>query len=291
MITVVYDGNLGNNLFQYVFGRLLAERLGLALEADPISGIPATGDAVEGEVYKGEPLVLRSQKPDLAVLQAHPRQPILLTGYFQRAEYYTPYRDRIRKWLTMDIDCGPAPGANDLVVGVRRGQDYIPRHGIPLSYYDRAIEHVDHDQLHICSDSSDDPFIKTLASKYGGIVRAPGALDNLRFITQFRQMVISNSSFLWWAAFLSDADPVIYPRPANGFWSRNDPLSRNIELEVDDRRYCYLDCDPYVSEFPLEIARIRYDGAKNAVKDFVRPLLWFKKPVAPSSPYRFREED
>ena len=44
MIDVKYNGGLGNNLFQYCFGRILAERLGYALAAPPIPGFAGTYD-------------------------------------------------------------------------------------------------------------------------------------------------------------------------------------------------------------------------------------------------------
>lgn len=40
MIEVRYRNRLGNNLFQYALGRILAEEKGYALKAAPIAGFP-----------------------------------------------------------------------------------------------------------------------------------------------------------------------------------------------------------------------------------------------------------
>ena len=46
MIHVEYGGRLGNNLFQYCFGRILATELGYKLEAPRINGFQGTWDNV-----------------------------------------------------------------------------------------------------------------------------------------------------------------------------------------------------------------------------------------------------
>src|ERR1035438_1108189 len=104
MVEVIYDGGLGNYLFQYCFGRILAEKLGYKLVASPIPGIRGTYDVVDGHNYGTETiLTLRGQKPDLSFLNnAESKNHLLLTGYFQRYEYYEQHGQRIRNWLAIE---------------------------------------------------------------------------------------------------------------------------------------------------------------------------------------------
>ena len=142
MVEVIYDGNLGNQLFQYSFGRLLAERLGYRLVAPSIPGFPRTCDRVMGASHPdGEVVVLRGQKPDLQkVLDNHGRGlHVLLTGYFQRSEYYQPHVQRIRGWLQPEGKVDVRISPDDVVLSIRRGRDYIPQYGLPLSYYEEAL--------------------------------------------------------------------------------------------------------------------------------------------------------
>lgn len=256
MVEVVYDGNLGNNLFQYCFGRILAERLGYSLKAAPIDGFPGTSVAVGGKNYEGAIQInLRGQSPDLSFLmKADPRRHILLTGYFQRFEYYEHHRRQIGEWLAT-TSLGPSINAEDAVVGVRRGRDYIPQHGLPLSYYEDAIGRLSYSRLFICTNDASDRFVRHLAKKFGAIIRPPNALDNFSFIKSFNKIVISNSTFLWWAAFLSSAQTIICPVPASGFWSQNDPLSAKIDLRVPESRYVYVSAEMYKAEFLTEKVR------------------------------------
>lgn len=282
MVEVIYDGNLGNNLFQYCFGRILAGKLGYRLSAKPIAGFPRTHDLVDGAAYPlEEKLILRGQKPDLEFLnRTSLRYHVLLTGYFQRYEYYAPHVQSIRKWLKIEDRIEFKPGADDVLLGIRRGKDYIPRHGLPISYYEAALASIDHDRVFICTNEPEDPFVRHFKNKYRALIRAPGALDNLSFIKKFNKIIISNSTFLWWAAFLSDAREVVFPRPTNGFWSASDPSSRNISLEIPEERYKYLECEPYRSEFLSEKLRVQSDKFLHAVKATVRRV--FPVPAAAS---------
>lgn len=293
MVEIHYDGNLGNNLFQYCFGRILAEKLGYELVVRPLPGFPGTYEKVEGQRYEsGSPIILRGQNPDLSfTADAGLRRKIVLTGYFQQARFYEPHAQRIREWLRTDHAVQADIGASDVVVGVRRGRDYIPRHGLPLSYYDRALASLGFKKVFLCTNEPGDPFVRHLARKYDAPIRPPGALDNLSFISKFQQIVISNSTFLWWAAFLSSARAIIFPRPSNGFWSKGDPLSRNIELELKDPRYQYLASEEYSSEFLSEKLQNWQDAGRSLARRWVKKIVPGLGNHAPRSPYRFSDDD
>ena len=49
MITVVSQGGLGEQMFQYAFSRILAAKYGYALHAQPIFGFPNTYERQSGE--------------------------------------------------------------------------------------------------------------------------------------------------------------------------------------------------------------------------------------------------
>jgi len=306
MVKVVYDGNLGNWLFQYCFGRILAERLAYRLDAPPIPGIPGTYDTVSGADYSGlAPVILRGQKPDLSFLERPdtPRQ-LLLTGYFQRYEYYVPQRKRILEWLAVDDDIPVDVTSDDVVVTIRRGRDYIPRYGLPLSYYENALASMSYDRVFVCTNEPEDEFVKNFSRRHGAIVRGggftggrtgrgylPGALDNLVFIMKFNKIVMANSSFAWWAAFLSDAAEVVGPRPASGMWSAADPISRNMNLEVPEPRYRFLDCEAYRSVFLRERIQNILEHSAIEAKNRVGRLFPFLRRGSsrPEPPFVFHD--
>ncbi len=308
MVEVIYDGGLGNWLFQYCFGRILAETLGYKLVAKPIPVFPGTYDLVDGHDFSLEKmLILRGQKPDLTFIKnVDSKYHLLLTGYFQRYEYYEHHAQRIRDWLAVKDHIQFNARVNDVILSIRRGRDYIPQYGLPISYYEDALASIDFDRVFICTNEPDDPFIQFLKKKYNATVRGGGfqrglvgenylseALDNFLFIKKFNKIVISNSSFPWWAAFLSDASEIVFPRPTNGLWSPNDLNSKNISLEVNEDRYRYLNCEKYKSEFLSEIIRNYYDetivSAKSQLKKWF-PVLRKKRQAKEGRVFRFHED-
>lgn len=308
MIEVVYNGGLGNNLFQYCFGRILAEKLGYQLKAQPIPGFEGTYESVEGASYPGlAMLTLRGQRPDLSFLDNPTgiKRHILLTGYFQRYEYYKSCSLQIKEWLRLDDRIDASIGENDIGLSIRRGRDYIPQYGLPLSFYERALDSTSFSNVYICTNEPDDRFVTYLAKKYRAVIRPGGfqggklgssyladAIDNLIFLKKFKKLIISNSSFAWWAAFLSEAQEIYYPRPSTGMWAPVASVSKNLDLEVDEERYRYIECEPYRSQFLSEIVRVQIDrtgknirSAANRVLGPLRPARQQKTPV-----YRFEEE-
>lgn len=307
MIQVIYNGGLGNMLFQYCFGRILAQTLGYRLDAKPIRGFEGTRDIIDGKDFSGPvEVVLRGQRPDLKLVDQarNANAKIVLTGYFQRYEYYEPYANEVRKWLHVSDPILDKVGKNDVVISMRRGRDYIPRFGLPLSYYEGALASTFYEDVHICTNEPDDPFVKYFVRKYGAKVRPGGfrggkitdsyfeeALDNFCFIKKFNKIIISNSSFAWWASYLSNAEEIFFPRPATGMWAPNDPISRNMALEVNEPRYRYLPCEAYKSEFFVEKLGVCLDGAKRFAKPKIKRIVPFIGKTAKPAQGRYRFEE
>src|SRR5262245_42420368 len=112
MISIRRKSRLGDFLFQYVFGRLLADRFGYKLVATPIVGFPRTREEVPGEELLS-PLITweghwpRSRRTGQALTKAELFEPpngmLLLDGEFQRFELFADYREIIRSdWLRSD---------------------------------------------------------------------------------------------------------------------------------------------------------------------------------------------
>ena len=122
-------------MFQYCLGRILAEELDFALQADALPGFPNTRQKIEGLSLEEPEQLLSGQKIDWDEVWAdRSHRRIVLDGWFQRYEYYRPWRREIRQWLAID----PAVQAPEIkpgvVVHVRR-TDYVQmRWALPFSY-------------------------------------------------------------------------------------------------------------------------------------------------------------
>lgn len=175
-----------------------------------------------------------------------------LEGYWQSEQFFRPVETQIKKLFTSPFpEVAEIPlvseirgDGNAVCVQVRRG-DYaanpkiLEKHGVMSpAYFQRALAHL-HRQRHVSQVFvfTDD---KDWASKHlqlphnTRIVSLPSEFDtpvvNLLALSQGHRFVISNSTFGWWGAWLSDSPgtSVVAPRR----WFRD--LSRDGSLLVPD---------------------------------------------------------
>lgn len=244
IVQVSYKGALGNQLFQFVLGRILADNLGFSLQASAIPGFASTsGFAADASPLEEADEIHEGQRLDLqSILNNREPRRIHLEGYFQRYEYYRPYKNMIRsRWLLPLPSVGCAPEPTDLVMHVRR-KDYISYGwAASFSYYKLALEQLDFKRLVIVTDDPRDPFFLRFR-RYRPLYFKGDAQESFAYIARANKLVISQSSFSWWAAFLSSAELVVMPRPNYGIWA--DP---DVDLTIDDEpRFMALDChEPY----------------------------------------------
>jgi len=243
MVEVVYKGRLGNNLFQYSFGRILAQRLGFELRAEPIPGFAHTADVVAGDRHESPALVPGEHLVDVGRLsEARPPARIVLNGWFQRHEYYRPHRDQVRKWLAFDDTVTVPASRPDTVVHVRR-TDYVGNGwALPFSFYQEAMSRLrDPGEVWILADDPTDPFFRRF-DRWRPRYSRGTALADLRFMSAARQIVMSQSAFSWWASFLGDPERVLCPVPSFGIWASS---GADVSLIERDRFECVPCPDPY----------------------------------------------
>jgi hypothetical protein len=275
MIEVRYNGRLGNQLFQYCMGRILAEGLGYELNAKPIEGFPNTQKPVKGKNYSyyfrrhmyGHDVDLKS------ILADKSKRNIVLTGYFQNYSYYKPHKTVIKRHWLKTNNPFKRTNKNDIVVHVRRTDCMHVGFGLPFSYYEDALETASYRRVFICTDDPQSRFLQNF-KKYRPIIRHSTALNDFHFIMSFNKIIQSQSSYSWWASFLSKAKEIYTPVPLSGYWSREN----GEKLKIDEERYVYINCrEKYRISLKDEIKSLRYTlPIPENVKKYLRPVV---KPV------------
>jgi len=172
--------------------------------------------------------------------------PVALNGYFQSKKYFADYQQEILELLTTKALRAPELGrlSNDfgrdwIAVHIRRG-DYLKNshvHTIPdKAYYQRAVtllrQATGLDRVVVFSDDIQAAQeIGLNADSYIGAELLPSPGDNLILMSQAGGFVGSNSSFSWWAAFLSQPSNRlnVFPRP----WFVPEKASTRDLLEPD----------------------------------------------------------
>jgi len=245
MIDVRYRDRLGNRMFQYCLGRILAEELNFALKAEALPGFPNTGQKIEGLSIEEPEQLLFGQKinwDEIRADRSHRR--IVLDGWFQRYEYYRPWRREIRQWLSIDRAVQVPDFKPGVVVHVRRA-DYVQmRWALPFSYYDEALETLlpNGGDVWIVTDDTHDPFLRHFSRWKPRFFRG-NPLETMLFMSRSSKLVLSQSTFGWWPAFLGDVESVACPLPQSGIWSAATEFP-GIDLIERDRFIC-LPCTDY----------------------------------------------
>ena len=244
-VEVLLRGGLGNQLFGWAAGMNLANRIGFPLhlvtreyqsganqirkfELDQLLNSRVTSGP---DVNSRKSFREKGFSYDVAIEAIS--KPIVLDGYFQSARYFSQSKNDILAALrkTEDFRRGSAAHRQDFIgVQIRRG-DYLNPiqssfHGVvPEEHFLRVIPllralvgplpvRVFSDDLEVAT-----AFSGNLPGTYA---HSPGptesSLETLGCLSSAKALAISNSSFGWWAAYLSGKKvPVITPRP----WFRN----------------------------------------------------------------------
>lgn len=263
-VEVQFRGRLGNNLFQYAFGRIVATELDLAFQCFRESRLSqrlvkraTLEDVVES--FPNAPLYLngrRVRSPTMSfcvgqrgwqgqrismstMLSDRTPRRIRLSGYFQRFEYYEPYMQQIRRWFEVRPSSvvGPAVSANDVLINVRGGNDFATEGWcLPASYYLTALANMENVRTVYACGVGDINMILRALSKYKPVVVSGTAIEHFVLFRKFRRIILSNSTFAWWASLLSDADVICGPRSHNpGFYSFTG--FRDVDLDMRSPRY------------------------------------------------------
>lgn len=272
MVEVRYRGSFGDNLFQYCFGRLLAERWGYELNALPLPWFPATAERVAGRRYLSPFLSwsgMAAEERQLGMLlrareMAEPaRGRLVLYGWFHRWEYYREHEAKIRRWLAVDNHGTPADDG-DLVVclrtqrpeswnepGIHPGRAPSWAMAIPSAdSIERLVKRVPHQRLVLLADVPHSRAVAAL-QHLNPLVMQADSIASWNWLRTCRRMIVNVCHPSdWWAAWLSDAAEIyaVDPWPANRKshcagpygcgWLRGRPLARP-NLRVNEPRWIY----------------------------------------------------
>jgi hypothetical protein len=109
-----------------------------------------------------------------------------------------------------------------------------------FDYFDIILKGMRFNRLFITSDEPLHPLVDAF-QKYDPImVQNDSAIKTLAFIKRFDRIAIAESTYSWWAAYLTEASEIYYPISKNGLWGINmrwNPTSSKWRLlnKINDR--------------------------------------------------------
>lgn len=262
MITANLIGQWGNQATIYVTAKILADMTRMAY-TPPSEFVDKRGNPVKW--HRDKPLVVMEPtfgnamtyrprvfngphwiNPAMIDLQ----RPIHLTsGYFQRYEFLRPYKHEIRnEWLRLRKPF-VATDPDAVYIHCRR-TDYVvertmrqQRTGSPAAnsieeYAACLREFPDARRLVITTDNAKDPFLYEFQKLGLPWTISNGTWDqDFLLLASARWVVMSQSTYSWWAVFLGLAERIVCPLATNSVWyrGRNSTGADNaVNLIVND---------------------------------------------------------
>lgn len=213
MIKLIYnDGcRLGNRLFMYAAGRLLARRLGARLQSEPLEGFPRTRDVINGYPVAVGHIHLSGADPvptwpDLTNV---PKQVAVdIEHGWVNSRYFVDERDLIRQWFggppLADID------PDSVLVNVRLKEFVSLGLALDPLYYTTVLDQMVFRKLYLMTDDPGHYYLDVFA-KYNPVLVPGYGLEHFFRALAFKRIVMSNSTFCWWFTFVSEAKEIYFP--------------------------------------------------------------------------------
>lgn len=243
-INVKFEGQWGNQAMQYCIAKILSHKTGIRYDP-PASFLDKRGNPV---VWSGEPLFVpqstegvgldwsppkRGPTPHLHWIDldtVDPTKPI--AGYFQRYELLQPFKYAIReKWLNIPADRHVATDPEAVYIHVRR-TDFVDIGGGQAPDTTRQCSATTMDEYAAClkqfpdarrvvlvTDNLWDPFLSQF-NRFGLPWMAQSDAWDIDFLTlaSCKWLLISQSTFSWWAGFLGRAEKIVAPVFPGTYW-------------------------------------------------------------------------
>ena len=269
MVTVYLNGRLGNQMFQYTFARISA------LKNNCNFFVPKTIDESVNlysninnnfhtnfelptlsnpHYWVGEDIFDTYLGTDDGYVDkiigeiniVDTKDGSCLLGFFQTDNYMKPYENEIKyEWFKFKepiISKGEEIlnryDIEKTILIHFRGGDYknINKYFLPKKYYEDGIDYFDGDEKNVIIITDDIECAKTFFPFSESINNKIGV--DLYLLTKFKKIIIPNSSFSWWGAWLNKNNPYII---APKYWfNYNDNNGIYNPPNIKTNKFIYL---------------------------------------------------
>lgn len=244
MFGVKIQGRLGNQLFQYAYALVLRKKFDtvffllnrkrfyadryfdLGLDTPLQNTMKQVGFFLKNALKPVQITEDQMAHPD--VNRANERDNVVYDGFYQSDLFHTGMRKELQQLFSVKpefrLNIADFTGNNkpNLVVHIRR-TDYINFGGahtgginltLPEGYYHEALERLPVSECNVIFLSDDIAFVKEQFRIAGAIYSERNTeIADLQLLMQADYLVLANSSFSWWGAYLNTAvKKVIAPK-------------------------------------------------------------------------------
>ena len=192
------NGRLGNELFQWASVTGIAKSLGTKAVfpewkySQYFENAPETGTQIKSTIKEKHYHYDLSQFKDGYNLE----------GYFQSYKYFNGFKPIFKQSF---LDTLQKPKGKVAAIHVRKG-DYVNNpnyYQLPIEYYYYCLSQITYDTLLIFTD--DKEYCKIHFECLNPVYANGNEIEDLALMSMCDYIVMSNSSYSWWGAYLSNA--------------------------------------------------------------------------------------
>ena len=251
-------GRLGNQMCEYAMGRIIAEKKGHQLEF--YNHNEANNPTLVNRCFPNAIPLINGNRVTTNILTVGLACPsphntfqhldvdamikhqglVYLNGYWQKHYYFTPHADKIKKWFEYDDSTHTKPNSDDIVVYVRLG-DYLTENWYlaPQIYIDIVNKMGSYNRCIIQTDSPEAPILNEFKCLKNVVINKGNCMSDFSILKYAKRLVLSQSSFGFWAAFLGNQDVVYVPVNIDRTkpWWSSEPLIDDIDLVPNENKY------------------------------------------------------
>jgi hypothetical protein len=239
--------NFGNKLFTYAFAKSLADIYGYQLNIPDNSYIQRCGmvekfpfDSSSGiSIQQPEHYIsdrcIHDRKLDKIIKEIEGHN-TLLDGYFLKYEYIKPFKNQIKK---LYAGLTESQNENNDCIILLRDSNSDGTFKLPDSYYTELLAGISFDKLYISYDHLEKhQSLLNKLIKFKPVLLDLKILDLFKVITTKRTLIACQGTFSFWAAFLTNADSIYWPKTNIGPNCESWCVNLNID---DDSRITFID--------------------------------------------------
>ncbi len=241
MIVAKLQGGMGNQLFQWAYGKYLSEKYSTPLYLDAsyynnqvggtkrtfsLDKFPNLSYTIASDAQMGKNAFASLEDNfSYSTLKYNPDLNYYLNGYWQSEKYFMEINQTIRANLKPKESSvlellNRYPTANSVGLHIRR-TDYLTSNGYhpiqSIAYYQRALEMMrDYSNLLIFSDDIN-WCRQNLQFENITFVEGTTDIEDLWLMSLCKHNIIANSSFSWWGAWLNSNPTKLVVAPTNWF--------------------------------------------------------------------------
>jgi hypothetical protein len=254
MVIVRLKGETGNQMCQYTIGRIIAERKGYCLRLDSSDDgwknsifeyFPNTKE-LEGKQVNTNHLMIGPNLNHIDLEQAFNHDGLIfLHGFWQKHYLYYPYREQIKKWFEYDESKYEKPGNDDVVVHCRLGEtedrlkENIEEGRIaPIKVFKDIINTLDYNKCIVLTDAPNCYLLDDLRTIKNVTIKSGSKMSDFTYMKCAKRLILSQSSFSWWASFLGEQEKVYAPLTLDNpvhFWQAKPTLHQNDLIPTNEK--------------------------------------------------------